>query len=76
MWMTELCYATECGDYPLTAPKLPRYDFEDGHNWGNVIMLDLEAGANGWIYWNMILNQNGGPWSISYTHGNPDNNTQ
>jgi len=56
MWMTELCYATECGDYPLTAPKLPRYDFEDGHNWGNVIMLDLEAGANGWIYWNMILN--------------------
>jgi len=34
---------------------LPRYDFEDGVSWGNVIMSDLEAGASAWVYWNMLL---------------------
>ena len=33
--MTELCYATEYGDfpYPPFAPQLPIYDFEDGAIW-------------------------------------------
>ena len=58
-WMTEICWAYEAG-----APrniKLPRYDYEDGDFWANQIFSDLEAGASAWIYWNMILNENGRP---------------
>ena len=74
LWMTELCYAYEAGT-PRSMP-LPRYDFADGDFWGNVIFNDLEASASGWVYWNMILNQKGGPWSVSPMHGNPDPNAQ
>jgi glucosylceramidase len=74
MWMTEVCYAYEAG-YP-TNSALPRYDFEDGDFWGNMIMSDLEAGAAAWIYWNMILDEKGGPWCVSEVHGNPDPNCQ
>jgi glucosylceramidase len=73
-WMTEICWAYEAG-----APKnvkLPRYDYEDGDFWANQIFSDVEAGASAWIYWNMILNENGGPWLISPIHGNPDPNVQ
>jgi glucosylceramidase len=73
-WMTEVCWAYEAGA-PKSVP-LPRYDFEDGDFWGNQIFNDLESGASAWIYWNMILDEKGGPWSISYTHGNPDPNAQ
>src|SRR5437868_4038315 len=74
LWMTEVCYAYEAG-----TPKsmsLPRYDFEDGDFWGTQIFNDLEAHASAWIYWNMILDEKGGPWSVSYVHGNPDPNIQ
>jgi len=74
LWMTEVCYAYEAG-----TPKsmsLPRYDFEDGDFWGAQIFNDLEAYASAWIYWNMILDEKGGPWSVSYVHGNPDPNIQ
>src|SRR5438309_4245205 len=74
LWMTEGCYAYEAG-----TPKsmsLPRYDFEDGDFWGTHIFNDLEAHASAWIYWNMILDEKGGPWSVSYVHGNPDPNIQ
>jgi glucosylceramidase len=74
LWMTEVCYAYEAG-----TPKsisLPRYDFDDGDHWGNVIFNDLEASTSAWIFWNMILNQDGGPWSVSPIHGNPDPNVQ
>ena len=50
------------------AMTLPRYDFEDGDFWGNQIFTDLESGASAWIYWNMILDQNGGPWAVSPSH--------
>jgi len=73
-WMTEICWAYEAG-----APKnikLPRYDYEDGDFWANQIFSDLEAGASAWIYWNMILNENGGPWLVSPVHHNPDPNVQ
>ena len=56
--------------------SLPRYDFEDGDFWGTQIFNDLEAHASAWIYWNMILDEKGGPWSVSYVHGNPDPNIQ
>ncbi len=74
LWMTEICYAYEAGT-PRSMP-LPRYDFEDGDFWGNQIVSDLEAYASAWIYWNMILDQKGGPWMVSPIHGDPDPNVQ
>jgi glucosylceramidase len=74
LWMTEVCYAYEAG-----TPKsmsLPRYEFEDGDFWGTQIFNDLQAHASAWIYWNMILDEKGGPWSVSYIHGNPELNIQ
>ena len=74
LWMTEICWAYEAG-----APKdipLPRYDWEDGDFWGQQIFGDLEVGASAWIYWNMILDEKGGPWLVSPLHGNPDPNVQ
>lgn len=74
IWMTEICHAYEAGT-PATM-KLPRYDFEDGDFWGNQIVSDLEAHASAWIYWNLILDERGGPWAVSPIHGNPDPNIQ
>ncbi len=74
LWMTEVCYAYQAGT-PKTI-KLPRPDFEDGDFWGQMIFSDLEAGAVAWIYWNMILDETGGPWAVSPVHGNPDPNIQ
>jgi glucosylceramidase len=74
LWMTEVCYAYDAG-----TPKsmsLPRFDFEDGDYWGNQIFNDLEVYTSAWIYWNMILDEKGGPWSVSQIHGNPDPNVQ
>lgn len=76
VWMTEVCYATMCC-IPENGPeKVPVCEFSDGEFWGNMIMNDLKNFASGWIYWNMILDQNGGPWLISPEHGDPDNNPQ
>ena len=74
MWMTEVCHAYEIGE-PKSMP-MPRYDFEDGDLWGNMILSDLEAGASAWIYWNMIMDEKGGPWLVSVAHGDPDPNAQ
>ena len=40
------------------------------------IFKDLESGASAWIYWNMILDEKGGPWLVAPIHGNPDPNVQ
>jgi glucosylceramidase len=74
LWMTEVCWAYEAG--APKEPALPRADFDDGDYWGNMIFSDLESSTSAWIYWNMILNQQGGPWSVSPVHGNPDPNAQ
>jgi glucosylceramidase len=74
LWMTEVCYAYDAGT-PKSIP-LPRFDFEDGDYWGNQIFNDLEVFTSAWIYWNMILDEKGGPWSVSEIHGNPDPNVQ
>jgi len=74
LWMTEVCHAYEAG-----TPKsmsLPNRDYADGDFWGTQIFRDLESGTSAWIYWNMILDEKGGPWSISPVHGNPDPNVQ
>ncbi len=76
IWMTEVCYAPHCC-IPPDGPKLvPVYEFSDGEFWGNTIMNDMKNWVSGWIYWNMILDQNGGPWLVSPEHGDPDNNRQ
>lgn len=74
IWMTEICHAYVCG-YPRNLP-LPNYDYADGDYWGNEIISDLESGVSGWIYWNMILDERGGPWLVSDNHGDPDRNAQ
>jgi len=76
IWMSEVCYAQTSNIPPHGPKKVPVYDFSDGQFWGNMIMNDLKSGASGWIYWNMILDEQGGPWLVSEVHGNPENNAQ
>lgn len=73
LWMTETCYYN---DHTVWARPLPRYEYADGDFWGNQIFDHVEAGAAGWTYWNMILDQNGGPWLLSPAHNNHENNRQ
>lgn len=76
IWQTEVCYATK-SNVPQNGPaKVPVYEFSDGEFWGNMIMNDMKNWCSAWIYWNMILDENGGPWLISDIHGDPDNNFQ
>jgi glucosylceramidase len=80
IWQTEVCYA-RVGDQPTNEPPerplpVPVYEFSDGEFWGNMIMNDMKNWVSVWIYWNMILDQNGGPWLVSEEHGDPDNNRQ
>ncbi|MBK8882404.1 MAG: hypothetical protein IPN67_08480 [Bacteroidales bacterium] len=76
IWMTEVCYVTGTLFPPGGPAKSPVYEFSDGEFWGNMIMNDMKNWISGWIYWNMILDQNGGPWLISVPHGDPDPNQQ
>ena len=69
-----------CTDYPRNhvggAPDLPRRDFADGATWGHRIVRELQAGASGWIYWNLLLDQRGGPFALSPSHADADKNFQ
>jgi glucosylceramidase len=80
IWQTEVCYA-RVGGLPSNEPPdrqllLPVYEFSDGEYWGNMIMNDMKNWVSGWVYWNMILDQDGGPWLVSPQHGDPDDNRQ
>jgi glucosylceramidase len=76
IWMTEVCYVTE-KLFPKDGPKKsPVFEFSDGEFWGNMIMNDMKNWISGWVYWNMILDQDGGPWLTSVEHGDPDPNQQ
>jgi glucosylceramidase len=76
IWQTEVCYALNA-NMPENGPKkVPVYDFTDGEFWGNMIMNDMRNRVSAWLYWNMILDENGGPWLVSKEHGDPDNNIQ
>lgn len=76
IWMTEVCYARPGNIPPGRDTSLPIYGFDDGEYWGNMIIKDLNNWVSGWIYWNMILDQDGGPWLVSMIHGDPDGNRQ
>ena len=73
LWMTEVCYWN--AGTPWRKP-LPRFEFEDGDFWGRQIISDLRAGSSGWTYWNMILDQEGGPELVDPVHHNGANNKQ
>ena len=73
LWMTEVCIWNRGTPWML---PLPRYDFEDGDFWGNQILADIQAGASGWTYWNMILDEEGGPELVSPVHNDPPDNKQ
>lgn len=73
LWMTEVCFWIN--GTPWVKP-IPRGNYEDADFWANQIVSDVEAGSSGWTYWNMILDQNGGPWMVSPIHNDPDHNIQ
>jgi glucosylceramidase len=79
IWMSEVCYALE--DENVIVPpggprRMPVYEFLDGEYWGKIIVEDMAHWVSAWIYWNLVLDQDGGPWLISEEHGDPDNNRQ
>ncbi len=74
LWMTEICHSYDT-DTKRTHP-MPYLDYADGDFWGNRIFDDLEVGTSAWIYWNMILDQNGGPWLVSPEHEDFKDNNQ
>ena len=39
-------------------------DYLNGEKWGNWITDDMNAGIGGYVYWNLILAQNGGPVEV------------
>ena len=76
IWMTEVCYVIGTLSPPNRPKKSPVYEFSDGEFWGNMIMSDMKNWVSGWIYWNMILDQDGGPCLVSPEHGDPGPNPQ
>lgn len=76
IWMTEVCYVTDQHFPPKGPKKSPVFEFSDGEFWGNMIANDVKNRVSGWIYWNMILDQDGGPWLVSNEHGDTDANQQ
>jgi len=55
-------YSTWMGEY-TTINTTPIQSYLDSEKWGNIIMTDLSHGEGGWVFWNMVLNQNGGPYA-------------
>ena len=41
----------------------PHPDYLDGEMWGDTIMTDLGLGESGWVYWNLFLDEDGGPYA-------------
>lgn len=72
LWMTEVCYAVEYGDYEVpSCPNLPRTDFEDSMQWAYMLFGDFLAGSSAEIYWHCILNNTGGPMFVNASFNDP-----
>jgi glucosylceramidase len=69
LWLSEIC----CGDGITQAYG---QNFSSGDFWGQQIFSELESGASAWIYWNAILNEEGGPWLVSPVHNDGEDNSQ
>ena len=50
---------TEACNYPYTAEH--RGDWAWGEKYGNALINDFNAGAEGWTDWNILLDETGGP---------------
>lgn len=73
LWQTEVCHMKQTTE---GRQRVPLADFSDGDWWGRMIVADLRHGASVWMYWNMILDETGGPWLVDLKHENPDGNYQ
>jgi len=73
IWQTEVCHIRQT---TVGKRRVPVLDFEDGDWWGRMLVEDLRNWASGWIYWNAVLDQKGGPWMIDLKHHNPEVNNQ
>jgi glucosylceramidase len=73
VWQTEVCHIRRT---TLDKRNVPVFDFEDGDWWGRMLVDDMRNWASGWIYWNMIPDQNGEPWLVDLKHRNPEINHQ
>jgi glucosylceramidase len=71
-----LQYCTDYPPDPTLAPPLPIFDFSDGPIWGHRIVKEMQSGVSGWIYWNLFLNTQGGPFLLSPDHNDGDGNYQ
>lgn len=54
-------YSSWMGEY--TSIDGPHTDYLDGEMWGHTIMTDLGIGEGGWVYWNLFLDEDGGPYA-------------
>lgn len=54
-------YSSWMSEY--TAIDGPHPDYLDGEAWGRTIMTDLGVGQGGWVYWNLFLDEDGGPYA-------------
>lgn len=50
---------TEGCVYPFNIDRM--YEWHWGETYGKSMILDLNNGASGWVDWNIILDENGGP---------------
>ena len=59
-----------CGNGQVAKSMIPYFD--------EIYASDISSKhwASAWIYWNMILDQDGGPCLVSEEHGDPDDNRQ
>ena len=72
LWMSEVCYAQEYGNWESPpCPALPFDSFQSALQWYRMLIADFRSGASAWIYWNMILNSKGGPHLTSIAHNDP-----
>jgi O-glycosyl hydrolase len=77
LWMTEVSYAVEYGDYEVpSCPNLPRTDFEDSMQWAHMLIGDFNAGSSAEIYWHCILNEAGGPMFSNASFHDPSVDVQ
>jgi glucosylceramidase len=76
LWQSEVCYAFEFANYRSPpCPVLPRADFVDSLQWGRMLMSDMRY-ASAFLYWNMVLDSDGGPYLLSPEHNDPIDNIQ
>jgi glucosylceramidase len=52
-------WQTEC----MNLYTKPILEYVDGEVWGKMILDDINNGVAAWIFWNMLVDEHGGPWN-------------